>query len=131
VIVIAYRTWRVRGGRLYSVGFGLIPWPVGKPHTANCWKNFVPAVSGGHVAPGYDHTCGIYAWLTPENHPTEDPLSFGPHVRGIIRITGKVIVHELGIRVQRALPIAVEENEWADAVARRYRLLVLKDERDW
>ena len=125
--VYGYRAWRVLGDKLYSLGGSARPWPVDKPKTAICWRNFTPWAHG--PAPVWEHKCGIYAWK--DLPKTEySPQGMKP-VWGIVELTGKVIVHSEGYRAQYAQPVAIAYSEGAEAVAQRYGLVVMSDLTEW
>jgi hypothetical protein len=132
-----YRAWRVHDGLLYSTRgpmFRWLAWPTDAPQRATCYRNFL--LIGIHGAPVEGCACGLYAWSQPfgtadgTRHPlVADP--YGPHVRGVVSLLGRVIVHEYGYRAQAARPVAVEYSEHAEAVARNYGLVILESLADW
>ena len=122
-----YRAWRLRGSGLYSFS-GWRAWPADSPKVALCWRNFL-ALGIAHHAPGSGCNCGIYAWKEPPTQPFS-PQGMTP-VWGVVQLWGKVVLHAAGYRSQYARPVALEYAPGLEAVAARYRVILLRTLSEW
>lgn len=70
-----------------------------------------------HQAPHLDCACGIYAYHDPQDNHLSEPII------GIVRASGRVIVHQGGFRAERVEVVALAfDSEMGDSVAeQRYR----------
>jgi hypothetical protein len=123
--VHGWRVWHVgrqRGAAvLTSVTFGVI-WPSRKPMRAHCihaWARGADLVD--HNAPGWSHTCGIYALDDLER--TNAWGAQGPkRVVGGVSLWGRLIVAEHGYRAEYAYPHDLWIPDSGDDVASSERL---------
>ena len=99
--VLGFRAWVIRDGRVHGVR---APWRTSEME-AVCLRGApgvdVPHDSGRCGPP----SCGVYA--TKEMGTLEALAADLPAVVGLVRLTGKVIEHELGYRARKARAVAV------------------------
>lgn len=90
VPVEGYRAWRVtRAGALVSVA-GSTTWTAERPILAECeW--------GGHAAPAFDCTCGLYAFARLD-HAVDITRWYRDVIIGRVALWGTVVEHERGWR---------------------------------
>jgi hypothetical protein len=97
--VIGFRQWRLRGSELWSLRSD-DRWQRGV-HTAYCLGE--PAHDG--PAPQNGCTCGVYAWYAPP--PRTASAGTSDLVAGAIAAWGQVELHAHGMRVERAMVVAL------------------------
>lgn len=85
--VVGWRAWRWDG---WSLSGMFVEW-TSEELRATC--------QSGHVAPKWDHSCGIYAFKDPSD--ARSALS-GAAVAGRVEMSGSVIEHEAGYRCSHA-----------------------------
>src|SRR3954454_2775598 len=95
--VIGFRQWRLRGSELWSVRSDEA-WTRGV-QTSHCLSD------GEHEAPQNGCTCGIYAWYAPP--PRTSSAGTSDLVAGAIAAWGRVELHAHGMRVERAMVVAL------------------------
>jgi hypothetical protein len=104
--IIGFRYWDVEDGKLYSTwasGF----WTSGKL-TASHVSTFAIRITDGmrytgHVAPADDCQCGFYAFKYPlVMCACDDPTDSRHGAVGVVKLSGRICVHETGFRAQHA-----------------------------
>jgi hypothetical protein len=97
--VIGFRQWRLRGSELWSLRCDEL-WSRGV-QTARCLNE----VQHAAPAPQNGCTCGIYAWYAPP--PRTASAGTSDLVAGAIAAWGRVELHAHGMRVERAMVVAL------------------------
>ena len=136
--LFGYRVWGTDAeGYLYSVRAPVrwpwLAWPQDRALSASCARGFLPW--GDHRAPVFNCTCGVYAWrephkLGPKMSPGA-PDPYGAHVLGVVQLWGRIIEHPLGYRAQHGRVVALQWSDLAEAVAQRYKAMLLGSLSDW
>lgn len=118
--IVGYRHWKVRDGQLRSPHVAECVWD-GAEKTALCIP-YAGREGYQHAAPKQGCGCGLYAYFTPRD---------GYGVHGAVVATGRLVVHETGLRAERLQIVAFAENsevEELPAIAKRLGVPIVPTE---